>query len=87
MSITLTLPNINYRMEIIEMKEIEKDKYDKNLKLYSDIVIKRNYTRERIVECLSIFEYFEDYEKCDHLLHILKEMDQNKNSKIGKETR
>jgi len=67
---------INYQMEIIKMKESEKDRYDKNLKLYSDIVTKRAHGREKIVECLNTFEYFEDYEKCDHLLQILKEIDQ-----------
>lgn len=70
-----------------KMKESEKSKYDKNLNLYSVIVKGKILSRDAITECMEIFEYFEDYEKCDHLLHILKEMEQNKNSKIGKETR
>ena len=70
-----------------KMKESEKSKYDKNLNLYSVIVKGKILSRDAITECMEIFEYFEDYEKCDHLLNILKEMEQNKNSKIGKETR
>lgn len=62
------------------MKESEKSKYDKNLKLYSEIVKKRIPSREKIMGCLNVFEYFEDYEKCEHLLQILKELDKNKNS-------
>lgn len=62
------------------MKESEKSKYDKNLKLYSEIVKRRILDTDKILECMEIFEYFEDYEKCDHLLHILKEKEQNKNS-------
>lgn len=61
------------------MRENEKEIYNKNLRLYSDIVKNKILDRTKILECQRLFEYFEDYEKCDHLLQILRDLDETKN--------
>jgi hypothetical protein len=57
------------------MKENEKEIYNKNLKLYSTIVREKIKDKVEILECIRLLEYFEDYEKCEHLLGIVKEID------------
>jgi hypothetical protein len=61
------------------MKERDKEKYNDNLAEYSSIVRERTKDRERILGCLKMFEYFEDYEKCKDLINILKKLDEEKN--------
>jgi hypothetical protein len=61
------------------MRENEKEIYNKNLRLYSDIVRNKSLDRTKILECQRLFEYFEDYEKCEHLLQILRDLDETKN--------
>ena len=56
------------------MKEAEKDIYNNNIQLYSQIVRNKSKDKEKVLECLGVFEYFEDYEKCDDLLRILREI-------------
>jgi hypothetical protein len=57
------------------MKENEKEIYNKNLMLYSSIVREKIKDKVEIIECIRLLEYFEDYEKCEHLLTIIKEID------------
>jgi hypothetical protein len=57
------------------MKENEKEIYNKNLKLYSAIVREKIKDKAEILECIRLLEYFEDYEKCEHLTNIMKEID------------
>lgn len=57
------------------MKENEKDIYNNNLSVYSSIVREKIKDREIIIECMKLLEYFEDYEKCEHLLRIIHEID------------
>jgi hypothetical protein len=57
------------------MKENEKEIYNRNLILYSSIVREKIKNKVEIVECIRLLEYFEDYEKCEHLLTIIKEID------------
>jgi hypothetical protein len=57
------------------MKENEKEIYNKNLKLYSAIVREKIKDKAEILECIRLLEYFEDYEKCEHLINIIKEID------------
>jgi hypothetical protein len=57
------------------MKENEKEIYNKNLKLYSAIVREKIKNKAEILECIRLLEYFEDYEKCEHLINIIKEID------------
>jgi hypothetical protein len=57
------------------VKENEKEIYNKNLVIYSAIVRKRIRDKNKILECIKLLEYFEDYEKCNHLLSIIKEID------------
>jgi hypothetical protein len=57
------------------MKENEKEIYNKNLKLYSAIVREKIKDKAEILECIRLLEYFEDYEKCEHLFNIIKEID------------
>jgi hypothetical protein len=57
------------------MKENEKGIYNNNLKLYSTIVREKIKDKDKILECIRLLEYFEDYEKCEHLTNIIKEID------------
>jgi hypothetical protein len=56
------------------MKENEKEIYNKNLIIYSAIVREKIRDKDKILDCIKLLEYFEDYEKCNHLLIIIKEM-------------
>ena len=82
-SFIVDLHFINDSVNIIgsnPMRESEKEIYNRNLRLYSDIVREKNLNREDILECQRLFEYFEDYEKCEHLLQILKDLDETKDN-------
>ena len=57
------------------MKDNEKEIYNKNLIIYSAIVRERIQDKDKILDCIKLLEYFEDYEKCNHLLSIIKEID------------
>ena len=57
------------------MKENEKEIYNKNLIIYSAIIRERIRDKDKILDCIKLLEYFEDYEKCNHLLAIIKEID------------
>jgi len=57
------------------VKENEKDIYNENLFVYSSIVREKIRDREMIWNCMKLLEYFEDYEKCEHLLRIINEID------------
>jgi hypothetical protein len=57
------------------MKDTEKEIYNNNLSEYSSIIKQRTTDKEKITECLKMFEYFEDYEKCKDLDRILKNLD------------
>jgi len=57
------------------MKDTEKEIYNNNLTEYSNIIKLKTNDKERITECLRMFEYFEDYEKCKDLDRILKNLD------------
>lgn len=59
------------------MKIEEKEKYDNNLLQYSSIVRGDSNSIEEILRCIEIFEYFEDYEKCEDLIQILKNQKRN----------
>ena len=70
------------------MKENEKEIYNNNLNLYSKIVREKIKNRNKILECIRLLEYFEDYEKCEHLTNIVKEMDNpTTQQEFGKENR
>jgi hypothetical protein len=56
------------------MKEKEKEIYNNNLSEYSSIIRHRIKDRNKILSCLRMFEYFEDYEKCDDLKNILNNL-------------
>jgi hypothetical protein len=53
------------------MKEKEKKEYEKNLIKYSLIIRDQKASKEEIMKCIKVFEYFEEYEKCKDLLEIL----------------
>lgn len=53
------------------MKEKEKKEYEKNLIKYSLIIRDQKASKEEIMKCIKVFEYFEEYEKCKDLLGIL----------------
>lgn len=57
------------------MGELDKLKYDSNLKEYSHIIRMNIKDKERILKCLQMFEYFEDYEKCKDLISILRKIE------------
>lgn len=57
------------------MKENEKEIYNKNLIIYSAIVREKITDKDKILDCIKLLEYFEDYEKCNHLLSIIKDID------------
>ena len=59
------------------MKIEEKKKYDNNLSQYSSIVRGDSRSIDEILKCIEIFEYFEDYEKCEDLIQILKNLNNN----------
>lgn len=70
------------------MKENEKEIYNNNLELYSTIVREKIKNKGKILECIRLLEYFEDYEKCEHLSNIIKEIDNLTTRKeFGKENR
>jgi len=60
------------------MRDEEVEIYNNNLELYSTIVRSKIKARDLVEECLRVFEYFEDYEKCEDLIRILREMDEEK---------
>jgi len=62
------------------VKENEKDIYNDNILVYSSIVREKIKDKEIILECIKMLEYFEDYEKCEHLLRIINEIDNSKTS-------
>ena len=53
------------------MTQDEKIIYDSALRVYSSIMKKRGNSIGEIQECISVLEYFEDYEKCKDLLDII----------------
>jgi hypothetical protein len=53
------------------MKEKEKKEYEKNLIKYSLIIRDQKASKDEIMKCIKVFEYFEEYEKCKDLLEIL----------------
>jgi hypothetical protein len=55
------------------VKKYEKEIYDKNLIIYSAIVRGKIKNKDEILECIRLLEYFEDYEKCEHLANIIKD--------------
>jgi len=57
------------------VKENEKKTYNKNLELYSLILKGKIKAKTEILECIRLLEYFEDYEKCEHLINVIKEID------------
>jgi hypothetical protein len=57
---------------MISMKAEERKIYDSALSDYSDIVRGGGNSIDEIKECMSVMERFEDYEKCQDLLRILK---------------
>lgn len=57
------------------MKVEEKKKYDDNLLKYSSILRGLSHTDQEIRECIKIFEYFEDYEKCKDLIKFIENSD------------
>ena len=63
------------------MRKDQIDEYGKALLRYPLIV--RGSTRDRdvILECIRIFEYCEDYEKCKHLKDILANIENGKKIK------
>jgi hypothetical protein len=63
------------------MRKEQIQKYDDNLSKYSLIVRGLIRDTSEILECINIFEYFEDYEKCKHLKEIMSSY------KNGKEIR
>lgn len=54
------------------MKENEKEIYNKNLIIYSGIIREKIKNKDKILDCIKLLEYFEEYEKCNHLLNIIK---------------
>ena len=54
------------------MKENEKEIYNKNLIIYSGIIKEKIKNKDKILDCIKLLEYFEEYEKCNHLLNIIK---------------
>jgi Na+/phosphate symporter len=58
------------------MKVEEKKKYDDNLLKYSSILRGLSYSEQEIRECIKIFEYFEDYEKCKDLIKFIEVSEQ-----------
>ena len=55
------------------VKKYEKGIYDKNLIIYSAIVRGKIKNKDETLECIRLLEYFEDYEKCEHLANIIKD--------------
>ena len=60
------------------MKEYEKEIYNKNLIIYSAILRGKIKNNDEILECIRLLEYFEDYEKCEHLANIIKDGSKSK---------
>ena len=54
------------------MKVEEKKKYDDNLLKYSSILQGLSRSEQEIRDCIKIFEYFEDYEKCEDLIKFIE---------------
>ena len=67
------------------MELAEKYLYDENLVRYTLIMGSRSVDRQDIIDCIKIFERFEDYEKCQDLLNILSNIEKGKN--VGKTIR
>ena len=63
---------ISKKRNMISMKAEERKIYDSALSNYSNIIRSGGNSMEEINECLVIMERFEDYEKCQDLLRILK---------------
>lgn len=64
------------------MEISEKYLYDENLAKYTLIMCGRSEDKQDIIDCIKIFEKFEDYEKCQDLLNILSNIEKEKD--IGK---
>lgn len=67
------------------MELAEKYLYDENLSKYTSIMVSRNAEKEEILNCIRIFEKFEDYEKCQDLLNLLYSL--KNDEEIGKTVR
>jgi hypothetical protein len=67
------------------MKPTEKYLYDENLTRYTLIMWSGSADKQDIIDCIKIFERFEDYEKCQDLLNILSSIEKEKD--IGKTIR
>jgi hypothetical protein len=67
------------------MEPTEKYLYDENLTRYTLIMWSRSADKQDIIDCIKIFERFEDYEKCQDLLNILSNIEKEKD--IGKTIR
>jgi hypothetical protein len=59
----------------------EKIIYDSALRVYSSIMKKRGNASAEIQECISVLEYFEDYEKCKDLLDVFNDYNSKKQKK------
>jgi hypothetical protein len=60
------------------MRRDQIEEYDRNLSTYSMIVRGSISNRSEILECIRVFEYCEDYEKCKHLKDILSDIENGK---------
>jgi Na+/phosphate symporter len=60
------------------MKPDEIKKYEDNLSNYSLILRGDEKNKDEILECIRIFEYFEDYEKCKDLIKVLDNIEAKK---------
>jgi hypothetical protein len=66
------------------MREEDKKVYDSALSDYSIIIRSGGNSLDQIKDCIKALEYFEDYEKCQDLLEILKTYQAKRNdSEIG----
>jgi len=69
---------------LVEMEDKDRELYDETLKTYSSIIRAKYGSKSEILECIKIFEYFEEYEKCDDLLKLLETLNDKKSGKRGK---
>jgi hypothetical protein len=68
------------------MKAEERKIYDSALSDYSNIVRGGGNSIEEIKQCIAIMEKFEDYEKCQDLLRILKAYSSIKKDNNGRKS-
>lgn len=71
-------------MLLVEMEDKDRELYDETLKMYSSIIRSKYGGKSEILECIKVFEFFEEYEKCDDLLKILDTLNDKKGGKRGK---